>query len=307
LDLSKTIEITLLSVLSDEDTSTRLTPSLWSMFHELESFYASAGSDGWLNIPLPSSSFGIDASNASSGAASGATVDPDRSTARVRPRFGHRLLSGSVPPGMQPDKSELLALPPDFGGRLESLQQAPSSSANRSPSSWDEYQSRVATPTSQPHRQFDARVIGAAVQEIAKSTSWLLIVADYELTPPPTWRYIVWDVIPSGAVVSIAPIDPVYWSEPVTDTTHRTKVIKMRARAACMSVIGSLLGLQRCDNPNCFLYANVDSVVRLDDMAVVGPEHGVAELTGRGFAPTDDPATIDPVATVASPSASASG
>jgi hypothetical protein len=76
-------------------------------------------------------------------------------------------------------------------------------------------------------------------------------------------------------------------------------IIKHRIRTAGLSVVGTFLGLKRCDEENCFLFDDVDSVTRLDDMVYLGGDHGLPELANRGFATRpDDPnrvQTIEPV------------
>jgi len=283
MDLAKTIPVTLLALLPEEDQARRLGPILWTIFAEIEAFFRPAEASGTISIPIggpPGSS-----SSASSVATVGAV-------------FSRRFLSNARPPdeiGAGPD--EVVGLPPDFDQRM--LQGASGTGSSSQPlSSWGEFQSRMPTSAAVGARPVDARLIGAAVHDIAKPSSWTLIVSDLELAPPPSWRYVVWDVIPSGAVVSLAPVDPKYWSEPVQDETHRHQVIKSRTRAACISVVGSLLGLQRCENPTCFMYSNVDSVVRLDDMIHLGPEHGVTELAGRGFDVGGDPRQAASIRTI---------
>lgn len=110
----------------------------------------------------------------------------------------------------------------------------------------------------------------------------LLIVVDEELTPPEGYRYLIWETRPAtrDAIVSIVPTDPNYWREEVSD---RVAVIKERVRVACLSAVGELLGFERCDNPRCFLCEDVYSVAQLDDMVCIGPEHGEADLTEKGF------------------------
>lgn len=113
-------------------------------------------------------------------------------------------------------------------------------------------------------------------------TANLILVTDQEITPPPEWRYILWDGWERDSIVSLAAMDPVYWGE-VDD--ERSVTLKRRARAACCSAVGEVMGLERCHNPKCFLYAAVDSVLRLDDMEFIGAEHELAPLTGVGFLP----------------------
>ena len=118
----------------------------------------------------------------------------------------------------------------------------------------------------------------------------LLIVTDQEITPPPDWRYVIWDRVTGGYVVSVAPTDPQYWSEP---TSHRVAAIKHRVRTACLSIVGPLLGLPRCHNSSCFLFADVTSTDCLDFMVSLGDEHNLPALTGLGFSPRPrDPAAV---------------
>jgi hypothetical protein len=125
----------------------------------------------------------------------------------------------------------------------------------------------------------------------------LLVVIDQELAPPEHWRYVLWRGGPEWGVVSIAAMDPEYWGVDVDD---RARVIKQRARAASMCVVGSeMLGLERCRNPRCFLSADVDSVRRLDVMTAIGDEHPDFPRGERiGFAVDDraDPAAPEPLA-----------
>jgi hypothetical protein len=111
-----------------------------------------------------------------------------------------------------------------------------------------------------------------------------LIVTDFEITPPPDSRYIIWGGVSGGAVVSSAPLDPRYWRMP---EERRSAVLKHRVRTACLSITGEWLGFSRCENTTCFLYDNVDSVTTLDTMVQFGAEHKVADLAFRGFAPVN--------------------
>lgn len=129
---------------------------------------------------------------------------------------------------------------------------------------------------------YDQRAVGALVKDILGVPGTQLIVTDLELIPPYDWRYIIWDVVEMGVVASITPLDPAYWGIRM-GARERVGKIKARTRAACASVVGSLLGLRRCDNETCYLYADVDSVLRLDDMVHLGEEHGVERLAFRGF------------------------
>lgn len=131
--------------------------------------------------------------------------------------------------------------------------------------------------------QYVHQVLGEVVRELLGSEKPLLVVTDQEIVPPTGFRYIIWDVFLNGAVVSLAPLDPDYWG--TWDDAHpdRLRAVKWRARAACLSIVGSLLGLSRCKNEHCYLFANVDSVTRLDFMDCLGQEHGVNALANRGF------------------------
>lgn len=122
-----------------------------------------------------------------------------------------------------------------------------------------------------------------------------VIVIDQELTPPPKWRYVIFDGDSDGAVISIVPTDPEYWSERDAD---RAGTIKHRVRTACLTIVGALLGLNRCDNPRCFLYEDIDAVTALDSMVVLGDEHEIPALAGRGFRiHTPDPRAIQLIET----------
>src|SRR5689334_19957559 len=91
-----------------------------------------------------------------------------------------------------------------------------------------------------------------------------VILTDQEMTPPPEWRYILFGAAHGGsAVVSLGPMDPEYWGIYDDD---RLGTVKHRARAACMCVTGTALGLHRCENEQCYMFGSVDSVVRLDVM-----------------------------------------
>jgi len=143
---------------------------------------------------------------------------------------------------------------------------------------------------------YDQTKLGQAVGELLSGKveyKQLLIVTDREITPPNDWRYVIWDSINGGVVISIAPLDPKYWRN---RDPNRIATVKYRARAAVLSCIGSMLGLDRCDNPDCFLFRDVDSVSTLDLMSELGPEHHIDELKGRGFQPiVNDPSIIQNV------------
>jgi hypothetical protein len=122
-------------------------------------------------------------------------------------------------------------------------------------------------------------------------SSPLILVTNQPITPPPQWRYTIWQPVVGGVVLSTAALDPAYWEGPAARdaSVNRLRVLKHRTRAANAGVLGSLIGFYRCDNPACFLFADIDSVTRLDDMLYFGAEHAVPDLTGRGFAADEDP------------------
>lgn len=144
-------------------------------------------------------------------------------------------------------------------------------------------------------RTVDQRKLIAVVRELlggAVEGRRLVIVTDQEMTPPPEWRYIIWDHDGDDSVISTAPTDPKYWRQRDED---RLSTIKHRVRTACLSVSGQFLGLERCNNPECFLFEDVDSVTALDFMTRLGPEHEkkAAELVGWGFQQvTEDPELV---------------
>ncbi len=118
-----------------------------------------------------------------------------------------------------------------------------------------------------------------------------VVVHDRPLLPPSDLRYVIWNPVPGGVAVSFATLDPAYWGERLDDAARRDTV-RRRLRAALCSVLGTAIGLVRCDNPTCFLFANVDRVTRLDAMVRIGEEHGVPALTGRGFTSAGDDPTV---------------
>lgn len=285
-DPSPVVQITAIELLRGEitqpDASTEpaISPSiaaaLWAALAETEALFRPTGDESGINVAIHD--------------ATTATV------AVVRPEFtrqyiGPRSLAPPAPNAAPARASDEVLT------RLSALTTV-SPSLSWGSSSYAEWQtSRAVTPTASA-RIVDAGVLGALVQEVVQPTGWTLILTDIELEPPLDWRYIIWRSFPQGAVVSTATLDPRYWREPVESEVHRVLMIKARARAACISVVGSLIGLERCSNPECFLFKDVDSLVRLDDMKFVGPEHDVAELTFRGFGPGDDPAAIQSVDTI---------
>ena len=127
---------------------------------------------------------------------------------------------------------------------------------------------------------YDAGQLGEFVDRALPPEGKKLIVTDQELVPPPDWRYIIWDECTNGEVVSTVPTDPEYWGN---RNAPREVTIKQRVRSACMNVVGGFLGLSRCQNERCFMFENVDSVMRLDNMVLLGEEHGIAGLSNKGY------------------------
>lgn len=133
---------------------------------------------------------------------------------------------------------------------------------------------------------WDAESILSAVKESSgQESNKILVLTNLEVIPPPEWRYVLWSKRSGDFVVSTAPMDPTYWL--IDSTDQRFDTIKRRARAACLNVVGQQIGLERCSNYRCFLRQSVPSVTQLDEMVVLGPEHGIIELANKGFASYD--------------------
>lgn len=131
--------------------------------------------------------------------------------------------------------------------------------------------------------------VGRAVD----ASGMCVVVHDRPITPPQDQRYAIWSQVPGGVAVSLATLDPLYWGEKTSEDGRRGAV-RQRLRAALCSVLGVAIGMIRCDNPTCFLFANVDRVTRLDDMVRIGEEHRAPDLAGRGFTSDVDDADSEP-------------
>jgi hypothetical protein len=133
-------------------------------------------------------------------------------------------------------------------------------------------------------KTYDQKKLVVGVRDLSggESLGTPVIVTDQEITPPKHWRYIIWDATSKGVVIAIPPTDPNYWRE---NNDDRVTAIKNRIRSACLNVVGGVLGLKRCDNPRCFMFGDVDSVLRLDEMVLLGKEHKSAlpNLINKGF------------------------
>ncbi|HSN44705.1 MAG TPA: hypothetical protein VLR88_11725 [Propionibacteriaceae bacterium] len=138
-------------------------------------------------------------------------------------------------------------------------------------------------------------LVGYVGDALEHTSGTLVVVHDRPIQPPMGMRYLIWDPVPGGAAISFATLDPLYWGTRM-DEAERLAAIRRRLRAALCSVLGTAIGLVRCDNPSCFLFANVDRVTRLDSMVRIGEEHGAPALTGRGYAAEDR--NVDRVAEV---------
>lgn len=63
-------------------------------------------------------------------------------------------------------------------------------------------------------RTWDARRLIEQVRALLSvDPGGMIVVFDHEITPPSGWRYIIWDGAMPDSVVSVAPTDPLYWSE----------------------------------------------------------------------------------------------
>jgi hypothetical protein len=153
-----------------------------------------------------------------------------------------------------------------------------------------------STITGPSSRTLDQKRLAVAVRRLLGITNdghCLLLITDRLITPPPEWRYIIWEVVSNTGVVSTAPTDPGYWR---SNVPNRVAYIKHRVRCAGLSIIGGMLGLTPCSNPECYRYDDVDSVLVLDTMTALGPEHRIDSLTEQGFEPdTSDPALVQEI------------
>jgi hypothetical protein len=123
----------------------------------------------------------------------------------------------------------------------------------------------------------------------------MLIVTDRAIIPPPSWRYVIWDEAgsPPATVLSVAPLDPLYWRE---NDANRILTIKARMRAAALSITGTMLGIGACSDRSCVMFSPVLSVLDLDDMQRLGGEHEQPALENRSFSPKPgDPTEVQPV------------
>jgi hypothetical protein len=136
---------------------------------------------------------------------------------------------------------------------------------------------------------FEHRQLAEAVRDLLRipPDRTALVLTDLELSPPEGARYRLWESSPAGWVGSVAPMDPTYWG---SQDAQRVVAVKRRARAAVGAMVGAILGFERCDNHQCFLFRRVDSVLRLDHMRVLGGEHDQVqrdEAVGYRDATTD--------------------
>jgi hypothetical protein len=151
----------------------------------------------------------------------------------------------------------------------------------------------VYPDTIDQHRMADQ--LPGVLPESRGTADSVIVVTDQEMTPPQNWRYILWDEHEGVRVVSLAAMDPEYWG--IKDRARRA-VVKHRVRAACACTTGGALGLVRCNNEQCFMFGNVDSVTRLDVMRTIGREHEdfpVEDAVGY-HVHTDDPASGQEIA-----------
>ena len=140
-------------------------------------------------------------------------------------------------------------------------------------------------------RKYDARKIMNIIKSIITESQngYNVVITNLELSPPYNYRYILW----SNRVISIIPMDPLYWG---MDEPERLSIIKHRIRTATLSVVGAILGIGGCNNEYCFRYRNIDSVTRLDYMMMLGPEHRIQSLSGLGFDYfSENPSQVQPI------------
>jgi hypothetical protein len=190
-------------------------------------------------------------------------VSDPRTRARVQPRFRRWFVAPVLPDDVQVGSSD----------SFEKLD------GDEAQELWGAAERRT--------RLYDHDLLGVSISSrLGLETA--AIITDREIAPPPDWRYLIWSGFQGGAVISTAAIDPRYWGLRDPEDERRVKEVKRRARAATMSVSGSLLGLSRCENPRCFMFAAVDSASTLDEMCSIGVEHEVKGL-GRGIFPLDQP------------------
>lgn len=125
-------------------------------------------------------------------------------------------------------------------------------------------------------RTFDQEQMAVVVREMLAlpTDDYLQLVVDVDITPPPSWRYIISDDVPTDSptatVMSIVPTDPRHWQIEDADRLSR---IKHRIRTACLGSLGEHMGVELCHNTRCVFFDNVDAVTRLDTMKLIGPEH----------------------------------
>lgn len=115
-----------------------------------------------------------------------------------------------------------------------------------------------------------SKQVRSATAGFIKATEPLVIVVNQELTPPPEWRYLLWDTKELTSVISANQMDPSYLS---VGQENRFDVIERRLRAAMFCSVGESLGLSRCDNDACYMRRDVLSVTDLDAMNSYGAEH----------------------------------
>ncbi len=245
MGLQKELVIDLVILPGSSRDSEAFGPLLWSTLEEVMTYMAPAD-DRWLEVPLPTRS---------------------RPVALVRPEYRRWYLAHD-PPSFDLGEGPL-------GGHHLRLSDAQSDEL------WGNAYERRS--------RFSAEALGTGVATLLGeahgiSGDFVIVVTDRELVPPTDWRYVLWDGFPGGAVISVAPMDPRYWGAAMSaSAVARRSAIKQGARAATMSVVGSKIGLSRCENSNCFMFAVVDSVARLSQMRYLGPEHSVAGLERSVF------------------------
>jgi hypothetical protein len=258
----KVVDLTQVLLFREAEMSKLVGPVLWRVFEEIRTFFKAEEGEEKPGIGIPS----VNVKYWRSGSAM-EWLEPSDSFMRLRPTLLRYYLASEVPIDVDMHTDDTLTK------RLDEL--------------WHTVPEKFGT--------YDHRILGQAVREIVDTDGTILVVTDQEITPPKNWRYIIWDILPGGAVMSIASTDPVYWGDREVTDSERLKSIKRRVRATCITITAVLLGISRCDNPRCYLKSDIDSVLQIDEMMYFGPEHGVPELANRGFSGTADPGRVEEV------------
>lgn len=253
MGIQKELVIDLVLTFQVERNSHSLGRALWAGLVEVGRYFTPNVESGRLEVPLPTRSGG---------------------QAIVLPRFRRWYVSSDPPP-----------FDLDGGGGEARFVEMSQWRANEV---WDGSRLRR---TQHDHAALGASISACITDITGVELGSVIIVVDREIVPPTEWRYVLWNSFPGGTVISTAPMDPNYWGTPLPDDHPERKLeMKQGVRASALCVTGTRIGLSRCENPNCFMFAAVDSVSRLPEMRQLGPEHTVVGLD-RGAFPLSE---VDP-------------